>query len=147
MIDIDCMNNKTDEDLAPGSQHSHISYREILEKFCKVFGLSLCLKQDPETEMWICKTASVNLDCTIFGKEPSIKIWSRYCRTAEEACKDYIETMLGCYLAAELVPVFLSSGSVPEMAVRANFISIPKTLEEFMIWIDLQQNATAVSSS
>lgn len=125
-------------------------YREILEKFCKVFGLSLCLEQEPKIEMWICKTVSVNLDCMIIGKEPSnkkIKVWSRYCRTAEEACKDYIETMLGCYLDTELVPVLLSSSSVPKMTVHRNSISIPKTLEEFMIWIDLQQNATAVSCS
>lgn len=128
-----------------------IMYREILEKFCKVFGLSLYLEQDPKIEMWICKTTtSANLDCVIFGWEPSdkmIRVWSGYCRTVEEVCKNYIETMLGCYLSTELESILINRGNSFEIPRSGKFILIPKTLEEFMIWIDLQQSATVVSSS
>lgn len=127
-----------------------IMYREILEKFCEAFRLSLCLDQDPVLEFWRCKTASANFDCSIFASKLSkykTRIWSEYCVTEEEACKEYIESMLGCCVLVELDPIKTNHDNALGMTLHRKMISIPKTLEEFAIWIDLQQNVTAVSNS
>ena len=127
-----------------------VMYREILDKFCEVFGLSLCLEKDFVLEFWRCKTSSVNFDCSIFASKLSkykTRIWSEYCVTEEDACKDYIESMLGHCVLVELEPIKTNHDNALGTTLHRKLISIPKTLEEFAIWVDLQQNATAVSNS
>ena len=125
-------------------------YREILNKFCKVFGLSLCLEKDSVLEIWRCKTASANFDCSIFASKLSkykTRIWSEYWVTKEEACEDYIESMLGHCVLIELEPLKTNNDNALWTTLHRKLIPIPKTLEEFAIWIDLQQNVTVVSNS
>ena len=143
MIDIDCMNNKTDEDLAPSSQHSHISYREILEKFCKAFNLELVFgvnhfKEKTCTLHYCFADDSSQDDSTrsivnrMFGLVFNSTLICSSTDSEEEVCQKYISFILGCDVFDTCVLV----GS-DHIKTRKKVASVPETLEELGILVDL----------
>ena len=145
------MNNKTDRDLSPSCQLYSISYRDILEKFCKVLGLEMriidVLREEGYSSLvptYIVKTYKIH-----DAEKSKYLIWftSKVGRydistsglTIEDACKKYIEDFL--LDEKKMIRVYMPGGEDPNFPhdrLESANLNFPRSgLESLMMFLDM----------
>lgn len=145
------MNNNTDRDLSSSCQLYSISYRDILEKFCKVLGLEMriidVLREEGYSSLvptYIVKTYKIH-----DAEKSKYPIWftnkghryniSTSGLTIEDACKKYIEDFLldeqkniRFYIPA------VEDSSFPHDRLESANLNFPRSgLEALMMFLDM----------
>lgn len=120
-------------------------FHNLLNRFCKLHGFSLTVDFNPTMKSWICKIILIEDDSKhihdgmlIDQRFGGINVWSEYRDTVEDACKNYVDKMLGRCLAFNL-DVLLDRSKRKEAIASRKMIAVPKTLEELIMKLDLEE--------
>ena len=144
------MNRKTDRDLASSNQLFSISsYREILEKFCKVFDLKMSIRDIMHSKVYSSLIPIYVVKIFVVHSSEKYQIWftSKVGRydisssglTIEDACKKYIEDFL--LDEKKMIRVYMPGGEDPnfphDRLESANFNFPRSGLEALMMFLDM----------
>ena len=149
MIDTNCMNGKTDRNLASGNQLFSISYREILEKFCKVFDLKMSIRDIMHSEVYSSLIPIYVVKIFVVNSLEKYQIWftSKVGRydistsglTIEDACKKYIEDFL--LDEKKMIRVYMPGGEDPNFPhdrLESTNLNFPRSgLEALLMFLDM----------
>ena len=152
MIDTSCMNGKTDRDLASGNQLFSISsYREILEKFCKVFDLKMSIRDIMHSKVYssLIPIYVVKIFMVHSSEESKNQLWftsqvGRYDisssgLTIEDACKKYIEDFL--LDEKKTISIYMPGGEDPNFPhdrLESANLNFPRSgLEALLMFLDM----------
>lgn len=144
------MNNKTDRDLDSSSQLFSISsYREILEKFCKVFDLKMSIRDIMHSKVYSSLIPIYVVKIFVVHSSEKYQIWftSKVGRydistsglTIEDACKKYIEDFL--LDEKKMIRVYMPGGEDPNFPhdrLESANLNFPRSgLESLMMFLDM----------
>ena len=146
------MNEKTDRDLDSSNQLFSISsYREILEKFCKVFDLKMSIRDIMHSEVYssLIPIYIVKISMVHSSEESKNPLWftsqvGRYDisssgLTIEDACKKYIEEFL--LDERKNIRVYMPGGEDPKFPydrLESANLNFPRSsLEALMMFLDM----------
>lgn len=144
------MNGKTDRDLASGNQLFSISsYREILEKFCKVFDLKMSIRDIMHSKVYSSLIPIYVVKIFVVHSSEKYQIWftsqvGRYDisssgLTIEDACKKYIEDFL--LDEQKNIRVYMPGGEDPKFPydrLESANLNFPRSsLEALMVFLDM----------
>jgi len=109
-------------------------------------GFNLSIDYNTILETWVCKIIFIAsdktlYDCAVVNQEKfGIRVWSSYCKSVEDACKSYVRNMLGNCLVFDL-NVVLDRTKREEALASGSLIVVPKTLEELIMKLDLEEGS------
>lgn len=115
--------------------HEVSSSRSILERFCKAFDLSLYFKGNDRCG-WRCGLLTKKKEICIVSTPSGIKAQSEICRTSEDACSDFLNMILGTTISSSYLTL-VDPNYLTRCMQSVKIVSIPKTLEELELKIDL----------
>ena len=143
------MNNKTDRDLSPSCQPYSISYRDILEKFCKVFDLKMSIRDIMHSKVYSSLIPIYVVKIFVVHSSEKYQIWftsqvggydiSSSGLTIEDACKKYIEEFL--LDEQKNIRVYMPGGEDPKFPydrLESANLNFPRSsLEALMVFLDM----------
>lgn len=143
------MNNKTVRDLSPSCQLYSISYREILEKFCKVFDLNMSVRDIIHSKEYSSLIPIYVVKIFVVHSSEEYQIWftsqvggydiSSSGLTIEDACKKYIEDFL--LDEKKEIRVYMPGGEDPNFPhdrLESANLNFPRSgLESLMMFLDM----------
>lgn len=116
------------------------SSRSTLERFCKAFDLTLNFEKHNKGG-WTCYLLTKKKEVCIVSSSSGMKAQSRFCRTSEDACSDFLNMILGTTISSSYLalidPSYLNPSYLTRCMQSVKIVSIPKTLEELELKIDL----------